>query len=631
MRMAAEEDPGAVRARVEAHLAAGEHDLAWAEIIRLLRGEPTTTACALAADLASRLDPAAADLTPMRVALLGSFTLDPLAPLVQARALRSRLALLVYVGGFNTWRQEGLDPASGLRCFRPDAVFLAVRGEDLCPALLDRYLELSEAEVAGQVADLVGQIAEFIRSLREWSDARLVVPTFPVPPAPALGILDHQVAHGQTAAFRQANAALQDLAKRSRDVWLLDAERLMGAVGAWRSRDNRLWGLAGLPLSGAALHALAEEYVTYLRAFTGLARKVLVLDLDNTLWGGVVGEDEATGIQLGPEYPGSAYLDFQRVILGLHRRGVLLALNSHNNEADALEVLESHPAMLLRRHHFAAIRVNWQDKVRNMLELSEELRLGVDSFVYLDDSQVECERMWQALPRVWTVHLDPEPAARADMLRRLSLFETLTFSDEDRRRGELYQQEGARKRLCTTAQSPEDFYRSLQMELSIQRVDATRLARAAQLSQRTNQFNLTTRRYSEADLARLLESVTHEVYCVRLRDRFGDSGVVGLLITAFDGMRVTIDTFLLSCRVLGRTVEDAGLTFLLHRLRDTGAAEVIGVFRPTAKNAPAADFYSRNGFERVGNRGDESLWRLPAAASGRPFPDWFTVHLPEGT
>jgi len=629
--MASEEDPEVLRARVEAHLAAGEHHLAWAEIIRSLRGEPSTAACALASDLASRLDPAAADLTPMRVALLGSFTLEPLAPLVLARALRSQLLLSLYVGGFNTWRQEALDPASGLRRFRPDAVFLAIRGEDLCPALLDRYLELSEAEVAGQIADLIGQIEGFIRSLREWSDARLIVPTFPVPPAPALGILDHQVSQGQTAAFRQANAALHDLAKRSRDVWLLDAEHLMAAVGTWRSRDNRLWGLAGLPLSGVALHALAEEYVTYLRAFAGLARKVLVLDLDNTLWGGVVGEDGPAGIQLGPDYPGSAYVEFQQVILGLQRRGVVLALNSHNNEADVLEVLETHPAMLLRRHHFAAVRINWQDKVCNMLELSEELGLGVGSFVYLDDSQVECERMWQALPRVWTVHLDPEPTERADLLRRLSLFDTLAFSAEDRRRGEMYQQEGARKRLFTTAQSPEDFYRSLQMELSIQRVDATTLARAAQLSQRTNQFNLTTRRYSEADLARLLESPTHEVYCLRVRDRFGDSGVVGLLITVFDGMRATIDTFLLSCRVLGRTVEDAALTFLLHRARKLGATEMIGLFRPTAKNAPAADFYARSGFEPVGDRDGESLWRLPAPPSGRPFPDWFTVHLPEGT
>lgn len=631
MRMAIGEDPESLRAKVEASVAAGEHHLAWAEIVRSLRGDPSTSACALAADLVSRLDPAAADLTRVRVALLGSFTLDPVAPLLTARAVRSRLTPSLYVGGFNTWRQEAMDPASGMRSFRPEVVFLAVRVEDLCPPLADRYLDLSEAEVAGHIADLVGQIEGFIQSIREWSNARLVLPTFPSPVAPALGILDHQVAHGQTAAFRQANAALHDLAKRYRDVWLLDAERLMRDVGAWRSRDGRLWGLARLPLSGTALHALAEEYVTYLRAFTGLARKVLVLDLDNTLWGGVVGEDGPTGIQLGPDYPGSAYVEFQQVILGLQRRGVVLALNSHNNEADVLEVLETHPAMLLRRHHFAAVRINWQDKVRNMHELSEELRLGVESFVYLDDSQVQCERMWQALPHVWTIRLSPEPADRADLLRRLPLFDTLAFSAEDRRRGELYQQEAARKHLFAAAQSPEDFYRSLQMELSIQGVDASTLARAAQLSQRTNQFNLTTRRYSEADLAGFLESSTHEAYCLGVRDRFGDSGVVGLVITVRDGIQVRIDTFLLSCRVLGRTVEDAALTFLLHRARKLGATEMIGLFRPTAKNAPAADFYARSGFEPVGDRDGESLWRLPAPPSGRPFPDWFTVHLPEGT
>lgn len=628
MRTTIPEDPDSLRRKVEADLAAGEHHLAWAEIVRSLRGEPSTSACTLAADLTSRLDAASAGLTPMCVALLGSFTLAPLAPLITGHAIRSRLALSLHVGGFNTWRQEAMDPAGSLRRFRPEVVFLAVRAEDVCPALAYRFLDLSEDEVAGQVADLIGQVEGFIRSMREWSDARLVIPTFPLPAAPALGILDHQVAHGQTAAFRQANAALGDLAKRYPDVWLLDAERLTRAVGAWHFRDARLWGIAKLPLSGAALHALAEEYVTYLRAFAGVAKKVLVLDLDNTLWGGVVGEDGPDGIQLGPDYPGSAYVEFQEVILGLERRGVVLAINSHNNEADAIEVLERHPAMVLRRHHFAAVRINWQDKVRNMFELSEELRLGVESFVYLDDSQVECERMWQALPRVWTIHLSPEPADRADILRRLPLFDALTFSAEDRRRGELYQQEAARKHLFAAAQSPEDFYRSLQMELTIQRVDTSTLARAAQLSQRTNQFNMTTRRYSEADVARFLESAAHEVYCLRVHDRFGDSGVVGLLITVREGIRVIIDTFLLSCRVLGRTVEDAALTFLLHRAQEAGATEVMGVFRPTAKNTPAADFYSRSGFERVEDRGGESLWRLPATAFSRPFPDWVTVHLP---
>jgi FkbH-like protein len=628
MRTAIVEDPEGLRAKVEALLSAGQHALAWAEITRSLRGEPSTAACVLAAELVSRLDAVEAGLVQVRVAVLGSFTLDPLQPLLTARALRSRLAVSLYMGGFNTWRQEAVDPTSGLRRFLPEILFLAVRGEDLCPTLTSQYAGLSEAETAGLIADLTGQIEDFIQSFRAWSDARVVLPALPYPASPALGILDHQVPHGQTAAVRQANSALADLVKRYRDVWLLDTDRLVRSVGAWRWGDSRLWGLARLPLSGAALHALAEEYVTYLRAFTGLSRKVLVLDLDNTLWGGVVGEDGPTGIQLGPDYPGSAYVEFQRVVLGLHQRGVVLAINSHNNEGDALEALEGHPAMLLRPHHFAAVRVNWQDKERNMLELSEELGLGLDSFVYLDDSQVECERMWQALPHVWTVDLHPEPAERPDLLRRLSLFDTLTFSAEDRRRGELYQQEMGRKRLLASAPSPEDFYRSLMMDLTIERVGPATLSRAAQLSQRTNQFNLTTRRYTEADLTGMLASATHEVYGVKLRDRFGDSGMVGLLITEREGGRVIVNTFLLSCRVLGRTVEDAALIFLLHRARRLGAGEVVGVFRPTAKNAAAADFFSRNGFQRISDTGGETRWRLDAIAFDRSFPDWFTVHLP---
>ncbi|MGH9896004.1 MAG: HAD-IIIC family phosphatase, partial [bacterium] len=348
-----------------------------------------------------------------------------------------------------------------------------------------------------------------------------------------------------------------------------------------------MWASARMPLAGSAVRRLAEEYVKYLSAFLGSSKKVLVVDLDNTLWGGILGEDGFDGIQLGSEYSGSAYVEVQRAILTLQARGVVLAINSKNNPSDAWEVIEKHPGMILRPDHFAGARINWNDKAGNLEELAEELNVGLEAFVYIDDSAAECERIRQSHPEVFTLHLASEPEKRAEKIRRLGVFDTLSFGTEDRNRTRMYRADTERKQWKSRAPSLEEYYASLAMELTIRPLEQAAVARAAQLTQRTNQFNLTTRRYTESEIAALTASDHSEVYTAHLTDRFGEDGIVGLAVVKRQEDALRMDTFLMSCRVLGRGVETAFLTFVLRRAEQLGMREVMGEYRPTKKNGIA--------------------------------------------
>jgi FkbH-like protein len=334
-------------------------------------------------------------------------------------------------------------------------------------------------------------------------------------------------------------------------------------------------------------------------------RKVAVVDLDDTLWGGVVGEVGVSGLTLGDEGVGLAFKDLQRELLKLHDAGIVLAVCTKNNAGDAEDGF-THPEMVLRREHFAADRINWQDKATNLTEIAEELNLGLDSLVFLDDNPVERDWVRQALPEVCVPELPADPVDRPAFVAEATWFQTLDVTDDDRRRAASYRTQGVRRKAQASARSFEEFLASLEQEVTLEPVHEATLARAAQLCQRTNQFNLTTRRHTLADLEAMLEDDAVELHTIAVRDRFGDSGITGVAIVAFEGEDARIDTLLLSCRVLGRRVEDALLAFLAARARARGARGLVGEFVPTERNAQVADFYPRRGFTEAGDK----KWRL---------------------
>jgi FkbH-like protein len=349
------------------------------------------------------------------------------------------------------------------------------------------------------------------------------------------------------------------------------------------------------------------------------------VDLDHTLWGGVIGEDGMAGIQLGPEYPGAAYQELQRALLDLTRRGILLAVCSKNNPADAMEALENHPGMLLRPRDFAAMRINWNEKAQNLREIAAELNIGADSVAFLDDNPVERHEIREQLPETIVIELPRDAMRFAGTVRDCPYFERLTLSEEDRQRGEYYAAQRERAELERSVASKEDFYRWLEQVAEIAPVNPATLARVAQLTQKTNQFNLTTRRYTEQQIAEMAERAGWRVWSLRVSDRYADNGLVGVAIARVEGEVCEIDTFLLSCRVIGRTVETALLARLAQDARARGATRLEGWFLPTRKNAPAKDFYRDHGFEVAAQNDGGVLWRLDLTREQLRTPEWIRV------
>jgi FkbH-like protein len=533
-------------------------------------------------------------LMPYRFAILRSFTVEPVIPVLRAAAFVSGLDLTVHLGDFNAYAQEILDPSSGLYAFEPQAVVLAVQSYE------------------------IQALREWIKVFRQRSKAHLILHTLESAPIPSRGVLDAQIADGEWERTQHLNRELRNLVREFRGVYVLDYDALVARYGRESWRDERKWLTMRMPIAAGHLVHLAQEWMRFLHPLAGKVAKVLAIDLDNTLWGGVIGEDGMEGIQLSAEYPGAAFQALQQVMLDFYDRGILLAVCSKNNAADAMEAIENHPGMLLKPRHFAALKINWTDKSRNLREIATELNVGLDSIAFIDDNPVERQHVREQAPEVMVVDLPANPMGYARALRDAPFFERLSLSEEDAQRGQYYAAERERKELEQSSSSPEDFYRSLQQELEVAPVSPMTLARVAQLTQKTNQFNLTTRRYSEQEIAGM---DSKRAYSLRVKDRYCDNGLVGVAIVEDRADVCEIDTLLLSCRVIGRTVETAFLARLANEARERGAQKIEGWFLPTRKNAPAKDFYPKHGFQCVAESDEGSRWSYDLS---KPMdcPDW---------
>ena len=563
---------------------------------------------------------------PYRLAVLRSFTVEPLIPLLRTAGFAAGLDLSVYVSQFAAHAQEILDGDSDLYRAKPDAAFLAVRTPDVAPELWQDVTALAPENLEAVCARVVTQYRQWITAFRAHSQAALIVHGFEQPIDPGAGVLDRLRSHGQIDAIARLNADIAGLTREFRNVYFFDYDALIARHGRLNWHDERRWLTVRLPITSAHLLDLVRAWLRFLHPLTGRVAKALVVDLDNTLWGGVIGEDGVNGIRLGAEYPGAAFQQFQRAALDLHRRGILLAICSKNNLDDAMEAIDTHPGMVLRREHFAAVRINWQDKAQNLREIAAELNIGVDALAFVDDNPVERELVRQRLPEVWVIDLPADPLAYANTLRDCPVLERLTLSAEDRQRGELYASQSRRAEMEKSAASREDFLRSLAQEAEVAPVTPATLARVAQLTQKTNQFNLTTRRYSEEEVAGIAARPGSAVLSISVRDCYGDNGLVGVAITADADGVCQLDTFLLSCRVIARAVETAFLSVIAEQASRRGCRALRGVYRPTKKNALCKDFFAAHGFVAVGSDGDGMAWEFDLSHGGTvACPDWIRV------
>jgi FkbH-like protein len=403
------------------------------------------------------------------------------------------------------------------------------------------------------------------------------------------------------------NAHLRAIAKTHPNLLAFDMELLFRRHGEDALISNALWYAGRIRYTGRMFELLAETIRRALAAHAQKSRKVLILDLDDTLWGGIVGELGACGVALGEDGAGRCYRDFQRALKALQKTGVLLAIASKNNEADVLEALDSNPMMVLRREDFAAIMANWEPKAENIVKIAETLSLGTDSFVFIDDNPVERESIRKFLPEVAV----PEFPKRKEDLQTWLLrdvvpahFGKYAITAEDAAKTEQYRANAARQKLAASFDL-DGYLAELNIECDIQVDPAAQLVRAAQMTQKTNQFNLTTRRYDVTDLARFVDSAEYAVLMLDYRDRFGDEGSVGLAIV--DLAHGRIDTFLASCRVIGRKVEQRLLDKAVELCRDRGLQKIVGEYIPTRKNTMVASFYEDHGFRPLLRSADGSV------------------------
>jgi FkbH-like protein len=617
-----------LRSAIDQSIAAGDAGAASAQLATLWERERGPAAAAFVVSRYEKLRDQL-PLRPYRLGILRSFTVEPLIPLLRAQCFTAGIDLTVRLGEFNTYVQEIVDPASWLYAFSPHAVILTVQTRDVCPELWRDYADLTPEARRECVERAINSFADCVRAFRKSSSAHLVIHNLEQPEIPNDGIRDAQASDGQAALIRHLNNEIRSVAQQHKDVYVLDYDALVARHGRATWHDERKWLLVRMPIAAANLIHLSSEWVRFVHALAPKLAKVLVLDLDNTVWGGVIGEDGFAGIRLSDEHPGAAYVALQRAVLDLQRRGILLAICSKNNPDDALEVLGRHPGMILRREHFSCLRINWNHKVDNLRAIAEELNVGTEALAFVDDNPFEREQVRSQMPEVTVIELPADPAGYAKALRESPVFERLTISDEDRLRSTYYAGQHQRAELEKSVRSREDFYYALEQEAEIAPVGPLTLARVAQLTQKTNQFNLTTRRYTEEQLTRLIADPDNWAFSLKLKDRYGDNGLIGVAILRRLDENLEIDTLLLSCRVIGRTVETALISFLAEYARSQGARELEGWFFPTAKNAPAKEFYANHGFSRAVDDANGSLWKLDLSKQCPECPDWIRLSVPK--
>ncbi len=547
-------------------------------------------------------------LLPFRLGVLSNSTVDFIVPSLVASAARHGIALECIKADYDQVMQEALSPESDVNQAKPDAVLVAI---DYRAVPLS--CKTGNAEEADQAAQDALQFVETVRSgIRTNSNAICILQTLAPPAERLFGSLDRMLPGTLRNVIEKVNSGLTDRVFGTADV-LLDVAGLAETVGLADWHSPAQWNLAKLPFSDAHLPLYADHVCRIIAALRGKSRRCLVLDLDNTLWGGVIGDDGLEGIKCAQgDATGEAHLSVQQLALDLRERGIVLAVSSKNNDETARLPFQKHPEMLLREEHVAIFQANWNDKATNIKAIAEELSLGVDAMVLLDDNPAERGLVRQLLPEVAVPELPDDPALYGRTLAAAGYFEAVVFSEEDSKRAGFYSDNARRITLQKQAGDVDAYLASLQMEITFQPFDATGRARITQLINKSNQFNLTTRRYTEAEVAAAEDDPACFTLQVRLSDTFGDNGMISVIICRENREGAwEIDTWLMSCRVLGRKVEQMVLREILEHARRAGIKKLIGIFRPTDRNKLVQEHYAKLGFAEADRMDDgTTVWDL---------------------
>lgn len=536
-----------------------------------------------------------------KIAYLGNFTLEPLNDYVKVFSLNERVLFTDYIGAYNQYFVEIMDEHGSLMEFNPDVIFLALSLKKLSPEIYYSFGSLSVESRRDKLNEIISTILDWAEQAKEKSNASVLLCNFSRPDYSHAGISDLKQEYSEAEFYFELNMKLIDLFRNDHRVYVFDMDKLSARFGRRKVTDAKMYYLAKMEWSERFLPVIATEIVRFIKALRNQTKKCLVLDLDNTLWGGVLGEDGPMGVRVGRDDPESAaYFDFQRKVLSLKERGVLLAICSKNNFEDVSELFEKRNDMPLKMDDFAAMEINWENKNENLLKIAGKLNLGTDSLVFIDDNPAECRLIETMLPEVKTVCLSEDPAAYSAIIDSLLDFEKAVITIEDREKSVQYQQNAQRQEHMQKIGDMRSYLQSLKTEIVIRNACIEDLTRVHQLFTKTNQFNVTTRRYTHGQVEEFYRNKSYDLSVVEARDQFGVIGTIGLyLLETGSDNSFRLDSFILSCRAMGRGIESAVMNYIKEKYvlhNDLNNVEFLALYKPTQKNLPAENFFLKQGF-----------------------------------
>jgi FkbH-like protein len=563
----------------------------------------------------------------VNIAFLSSYTAEILKPYIRVELAKSSIFSSVYFAPYNNIEQEIIDNNSGLYASNPDIVVIHIGIEDISQNVLTRFYSYSSDEIKNVTSSIVSRYKEMIRAFRKKSNAQIIIVDFAYIQNESFGFSGSPLAHSLSAYIQNINDQLWSICNQITSCHVIKYQQVFMEQGLNNCIDYKLYFLARIPFGVKAQIEIGKVIARTIAAIYTTPCKCLVLDLDNTLWGGVLGEDGIAGIKLSDDYPGNVYKSFQRTILGLRDQGVLLAIASKNNINDALDVMEKHTDCLIKKKHISSIQINWKDKATNLYKIARELNIGLNSIAFFDDNPVEREWIIEQVPDVRVINVPENPMFYSRALLNSRLFDKVNMTSEDTSRAEMYKHEKRRSEFHIKSKSVDDFLRGLKMSAKIGLVEDITLSRVEQLINKTNQYNLTCRRYTAEEIKDIISSGGVAIW-ISVKDKFGDSGIVGTAIAKKQNNNEwIIDTFLLSCRVIGRKLESILLYYLCKLVKGKKGVILYGEYIPTSKNNLINDFFIKFNFNEVINK--ENYWSCNLRETNISPSDFINVEFIE--
>ena len=536
----------------------------------------------------------------IRIAFVGSFSLNGFEETIQVQCNDEKINCITYNSPYNQFTQEILNENSNLYKFKPDIIFLLIDNRIILENSFYFSNINSENKNKKHIDEKINEIKNLIEVFTQKSQSKIIIANFVIPTYTPLGIYESKIEYGIKEIILDLNKKLKELSRNMDSCYVYDFNSFVTKFGEKNILDYKKMNYGDIKINFDIIPYLIYDFLGYVKPILGLNKKCLVLDLDNTLWGNIIGEDGIEGIKIGPYPEGRSFVEFQKVIKALSENGIILAINSKNNQKDAMKAINEHPHMILREKDFSCIKINWNDKISNMREIAKDLNIGLDSIVFFDDDPTNRELLRMSIPEVNTIELPKDPSNYAQILRNLNDFNVLKITQDDTKRRIMYEQEQNRQKLESSTENLNEYLKKLNIKIKIKLDDKFSIARISQLILKTNQFNLTTKRYQEEEIKQFVDDQTIIVGCAEVEDKFGESGITNVFIIKKNSKEWVIDTFLLSCRIMGRGIEEAILGEILEIAKDKGIERIKANFILTEKNQPTKNFLKNYGFEKDG-------------------------------